>query len=258
MRSNPDDYRTPLPAETRTYELTGFKPENDAARFSFDEWTRDGFALLASAAEIPYEQTADGDHEAEAADRARPHPLPQDDLTASACRSATLEPLALPGESYKLAFTPGLAGPGLQAQAYRPADETCCPIPLRCSRARAPIGAATWPGTATGGFRRAGRSSILGPMPRTRQLPPPGTGHRPPALLPAAPLPRSLRPRRTVRATTTRTICSCNRAPQRRAGQHRSQPPTTTACCSPGWSPTQPQPHRGRLRRAGHGGGARR
>ena len=36
-RSPPDDYRTPLPCETRTYELTGFTPTSDAAaRFSFD------------------------------------------------------------------------------------------------------------------------------------------------------------------------------------------------------------------------------
>src|SRR6185312_1865498 len=34
----PDAYRTSLPAETRTYELTGCKPENGATRFSFDEW----------------------------------------------------------------------------------------------------------------------------------------------------------------------------------------------------------------------------
>src|SRR5439155_6887860 len=56
---HPDDYRTPLPAETRTFELTGFKPENNAARFSFDAWTRDSFALLNSAVGIPYEQTED-------------------------------------------------------------------------------------------------------------------------------------------------------------------------------------------------------
>src|SRR5205807_1651150 len=36
-----DDYRAPVPAEARSYELTGFKPESNAARFSFEEWTRD-------------------------------------------------------------------------------------------------------------------------------------------------------------------------------------------------------------------------
>ena len=49
----------PCPAEARTYELTAFKPENNAARFSFEELTRNNFSLLASAEEIPYEQTAD-------------------------------------------------------------------------------------------------------------------------------------------------------------------------------------------------------
>src|SRR5262249_8134726 len=107
VAAHPDDYHTPLPCETRTYELTGFKPENNAARFSFDEWTRDGFALPTSATEIPYEQTAD-------------HTAPQtrliehvrtlyrkDDLTAP-LPLGDVEPLAVPGESYKLAFTPGL------------------------------------------------------------------------------------------------------------------------------------------------------
>ena len=54
-----DDYRTPLPAETRIYQLTGFNPQNNAAHFSFEEWTRSDFAFIASATEIPYEQAAD-------------------------------------------------------------------------------------------------------------------------------------------------------------------------------------------------------
>ena len=53
----PNDYRTPLAAETRTWELTGFQPENGASRFSFDEWERDDFKGL-TATEIPYEQLA--------------------------------------------------------------------------------------------------------------------------------------------------------------------------------------------------------
>ena len=43
---HPDNYRTPLPSETRTYELTGFKPRTQAQRFSFDEWVEKDFALL--------------------------------------------------------------------------------------------------------------------------------------------------------------------------------------------------------------------
>jgi RHS repeat-associated protein len=103
----PDAYRSPLPAETRTYELTGLEPENGAARFSFDEWTRDGFALPASATEIPYEQTADnGSRQKRLIEHVRT--LYRDDALTTLLPLGTAEPLALPGESYKLAFTPGL------------------------------------------------------------------------------------------------------------------------------------------------------
>ena len=106
-----DAYRTPLPAQTRTFELTGFKPEEpkkNAARFSFNEWSRNAFTLLASAAEIFYEQTADN---AKKQKRLIEHVRTlyrKDDLTAL-LPLGVVEPLALPGESYQLAFTPGLA-----------------------------------------------------------------------------------------------------------------------------------------------------
>ena len=105
---HPNDYRTPLPCETRTYELTGFEPENGAARFSFDEWTRDGFAL-ASATEIPYEQTADNVAKQKRLIEHVRTLYRKDDLTALR-PLGEVEPLALPGESYKLVFTPGLLG----------------------------------------------------------------------------------------------------------------------------------------------------
>jgi RHS repeat-associated protein len=107
VAGHPDDYRTPLPCETRTYELTGFKPENNAVRFSFDEWTRDNFALPASASEILYEQKADNvSPQKRLIERVRTV-YRKDDLTAL-LSPGELGPLALPGESYKLAFTPGL------------------------------------------------------------------------------------------------------------------------------------------------------
>ena len=102
------DYRLPLPAESRTWELTGFSPES-GNRFSFKEWTRDDFALLASAVEIPYEQKAD---EALRQKRLIEHVRTlyrRDDLTGF-LPPGKLQKLALPGESYRLAFTPGLIG----------------------------------------------------------------------------------------------------------------------------------------------------
>lgn len=102
-----DKYRAPLPCEASTYELTGIKPENNATRFSFAEWTRNDFALPASAAEIPYEQTANlPAPQKRLIERLRTR-YRRDDLTGL-LPLGQLQYLALPGETYKLAFTPGL------------------------------------------------------------------------------------------------------------------------------------------------------
>ncbi|MGD2071833.1 MAG: toxin TcdB middle/C-terminal domain-containing protein, partial [Gemmatimonadota bacterium] len=106
-------YRTPLPAETRTYELTGFQPDAGALRFRFEDWTRDNFATLASAVEIPYEETPDGvTRQKRRIEHVRTL-YRRDDLTAL-LPLGEAEPLALPGESYRLALTPGLL-----AQVFR-------------------------------------------------------------------------------------------------------------------------------------------
>jgi RHS repeat-associated protein len=110
---DPDNYRTPLPCETRTYELTGFKPENNAARFNFDRWTRNCFELVASATEIPYEQTADKVSKQKRLIEHLRTLYRKDDLTAF-LPLGQVETLALPDETYKLSFTPGLL-----AQVYQ-------------------------------------------------------------------------------------------------------------------------------------------
>lgn len=111
----PDAFRTPLPAQTRTYELTGLEPENGATRFSFDEWARNGFALAVGATEIQYEQTADQVAQQKrliehVRTLYRPDDLgtSQNDDALTLLPLGTVQPLALPGEAYKLAFTPGL------------------------------------------------------------------------------------------------------------------------------------------------------
>ncbi len=100
------DYRSPLPAESRAYELTGFSP-GSGDRFSFEEWTRDDFALLASAVEIPYEQKADETLQQKRLIEHIRTLYRRDDLTGL-LPLGELQRLAIPGESYKLAFTPGL------------------------------------------------------------------------------------------------------------------------------------------------------
>ncbi|SLK00925.1 SpvB/TcaC N-terminal domain-containing protein [Arthrobacter sp. P2b] len=99
-------HRVPIPAEARSYELTGFTPEK-GARFSFAEWSRSDFALLASALEIPYEVQANVTKMQRRLIEDVRTLYRKDDMS-------TLSPLgkvesqALPGEAYTLALTPSL------------------------------------------------------------------------------------------------------------------------------------------------------
>jgi RHS repeat-associated protein len=99
-----DVYRAPLPCDIKTYELTGFTP---SGHFGFGEWTANNFSQLDLTPEIPYEQAAGAAQ-------------PQKRLIERICtryRSndlstllplGTMQSVAIAGEAYKLAFTPGL------------------------------------------------------------------------------------------------------------------------------------------------------
>ncbi|MBC7632955.1 SpvB/TcaC N-terminal domain-containing protein [Aeromicrobium sp.] len=105
--THPDTYRTPLACESCTYELTGVHPTDPSRRFTFGDWTRDGFALLNQAALIDYERSADpGVKQKRLIEQVRT--LYRADDLGALLLLAHLEPLALTGENYKLAFTPGL------------------------------------------------------------------------------------------------------------------------------------------------------
>ena len=104
-----DAYRTPLPCETRTYELTGLTPSTGQRRFTFDELLSQ--AILAQ--EISYETEPSGSLEKRLIEHVRtlyrPNDLGLSENDALALLPfGQMESLALPGESYKLAFTPGL------------------------------------------------------------------------------------------------------------------------------------------------------
>lgn len=122
-----DHHRTPLPAETRTYELTGFEPE-DGVRFRFDEWTENGMALLAAAVEIPYQQAASHVTKQKRLIEHVRTLYRKDDLTAFS-PLGVVEPMALPGESYKLAFTPGLLAQVFKRKRTGQPDEDLLPNP---------------------------------------------------------------------------------------------------------------------------------
>ncbi|MGH8628416.1 MAG: toxin TcdB middle/C-terminal domain-containing protein, partial [Gammaproteobacteria bacterium] len=105
-----DDYRTPLPCESRTYELTGLVLQADQNRFTSAEMLTAG----TGAAPIDYEQSPTaGVLQKRLIEHVRTRYRPDDLGVAQNDPLALLplgaaEPLALPGESYKLAFTPGL------------------------------------------------------------------------------------------------------------------------------------------------------
>ncbi len=124
----PDDYRTPLPCETRTYELTGFEPANDARRFGFEEWVKDDFALLKSALEIDYEQTADRTKKQRRLIEHVRTRYRKNDLSGL-LPQGTVESLALPGETYKLAFTPGLLSSVYRRKRAHQPPENLLPDP---------------------------------------------------------------------------------------------------------------------------------
>lgn len=98
----PDEHRTPLPFESRTYEVTGLALPLGSDRFTLE----DLLDAVPVAVEIAYEQSATPgmlqkrliEHERMLYRSNNLEPLPP----------GRLESLALPLEGYKLAFTPGL------------------------------------------------------------------------------------------------------------------------------------------------------
>ena len=116
--AEPHAWRAPLPCETRTYELTGLASPAANGRHSFETVRDAGTAAEPIAYHaIPQEQLQK---------RLIEHVRTlyrRDDLSALLPLGG-LEPLALPGESFKLAFTPELL-----AAVYRRNGEDLLPAP---------------------------------------------------------------------------------------------------------------------------------
>jgi RHS repeat-associated protein len=100
-------YRTPLPAEVRTFALTGFTPEAGRTQFTLEEWTANSSERIRSASEISYEESPSGTVEQKRLiDHVRTR-YRADDFSAL-LPLGSLESLAIPGETRRLALTPGL------------------------------------------------------------------------------------------------------------------------------------------------------
>ncbi|WAI00935.1 SpvB/TcaC N-terminal domain-containing protein [Methanogenium organophilum] len=106
-----DTYRTPLPCEALTFELTGYMPTGAAGRFQASDLAEpDPMA----AGRLRHKFTDQVPYEAAATDNPCRRPIEwlrtlyrRDDLSGL-LPLGELHSLALSGESYKLAFTPGL------------------------------------------------------------------------------------------------------------------------------------------------------
>ncbi len=108
-----DDHRTPLPCESRTYELTGYTPTGAAGRFQFSDLARPDLTdpgglkrLLVFDSEIDYEDRPTSGKQLRLIEHVRTY-YRRDNL-AGPLPLGELQSLALPFESDKLAFTPGL------------------------------------------------------------------------------------------------------------------------------------------------------
>ena len=115
----PDAHRTPLPSATTTAEITGAAPSaaepGGTSRFGFGELDAIWQQVWDGAHDIPYEAVPASDVDGTGAPATSPtrRVIDQtrtlyrsDDLTAL-LPEGTLDPLALPGESYRAALTPG-------------------------------------------------------------------------------------------------------------------------------------------------------
>jgi RHS repeat-associated protein len=94
-----DDYRLPLAAETRTYELTGYVASGASGRYVAADFVPAG-------TEIPYEDVATAGLQRRLIDHERTI-YRADDMTAL-LELGAVGHRSMPGEIYKLVFTPGL------------------------------------------------------------------------------------------------------------------------------------------------------
>ena len=101
------NYRTPLPAESRTYEVTGLAVPPGAARIAFADVSANHASMITTLAEVAYEQpAAAGVRAKRVIERVRTLHRSNDltDLLPLGRHGS----LGLPGENYRLGHTPGL------------------------------------------------------------------------------------------------------------------------------------------------------
>ena len=103
-----DGYRTPLPCETRAYHLTGYMPTGSGGRYQASDFVQPGpdGLVFDFDGEIQYHEAPGPGRQRRLIKHART--LYRRNDMAGPLPLRTLDSLALPFESYTLAFTPGL------------------------------------------------------------------------------------------------------------------------------------------------------
>jgi RHS repeat-associated protein len=125
-----NDYRVPIPYETREYEISGVRISAGAIQFGLSDFNADGFSPLLSLIEIPFEQ----ENDSSAKQKRRVHQsrtlYRRDDLDGI-LPAGQIQPLALPGAEYSLCFTPGLLANVFKRQIANKPTEDLIPDPKR-------------------------------------------------------------------------------------------------------------------------------
>ena len=109
-----DAYRTRMPAEVRTYELTGYIPTGIAGRFQDSDFvtqTKSGISLIFDE-EIAYEARFTAGKQRRPIEQVRT--LYRSDNLSGGLMLGVLDSRALPFANYKLAMTPGLLTQGFE------------------------------------------------------------------------------------------------------------------------------------------------
>ncbi|MBS1914586.1 MAG: toxin [Bacteroidetes bacterium] len=131
-----DDYRLPQRCQSLTYQLTGYTPSGPAGRFLMSDFVtpNGGGYLHVYDSEIPYEAAPGTGRQRRPVECERTYYRP-DDLGTSQndmlalLQFGELQPRAMPGESYKLAFTSGLLTDVYQRPRGGGWPENLLPIP---------------------------------------------------------------------------------------------------------------------------------
>jgi RHS repeat-associated protein len=127
-----DTHRTPLPCEAITFELTGYTPSGAAGRYQAVDFVEPDPAAPGRLLHKFIDQVA---YEAAVTSNPCRRPIEwlrtlyrRDDLS-SLLPLGEVQPLSLPGESYKLAFTPGLLAQVFQRPHPGQPNEPLLPAP---------------------------------------------------------------------------------------------------------------------------------